>query len=76
MCIIPKIAEIVTSSAEVEGCDTRNRMGDSPLAWAAKNGHEEVVRILLERDDVDPNKQNEDGETPLWSAAKVGHEGW
>ena len=50
-------------------------MGYTPLGWAARNGHEGVVRILLERDDVDINKSNKCGWTPLHSAAKLGHEG-
>ena len=25
----------------------------TPLSWAAKNGHEEVVRLLITRDDVE-----------------------
>ena len=38
------------------------------------NGHEEVVRILLERDDVDPNKPDVCGRTPLLWAAANGQE--
>ena len=52
-----------------------NSMACTPLAWAALNGHEEVVRILLERDDIDPDKPDQYGRTPLWSAAELGHEG-
>ena len=40
-------------------------MRNTPLGWAAGNGHEGVVELLLGRDDVDPNKVNEDGSTPL-----------
>ena len=50
-------------------------MGYTPLALAAGDGHEEVVRILLERDDIDPDKPDQDGRTPLWWAAWVGQEG-
>ena len=48
-------------------------MGNTPLAWAAKSGHEEVVRELLRRDDIDPDKPGEDGQTPLCLAACNGH---
>ncbi|KAL3449841.1 hypothetical protein BJX65DRAFT_294467 [Aspergillus insuetus] len=37
-----------------------------PLAWAAKNGHEGVVRFLLDKDNS--------GQTPLSQAASKGHE--
>ena len=33
------------------------------------------MEILLERDDIDPEKPNEYGQTPLWRAAFGGHEG-
>ena len=50
-------------------------MGDTPLAWAARNGHKEVVRMLLGRDDIEPDKPGEDGQTPLLLASRNGHEG-
>ena len=38
-------------------------------------GHEAVVKLLLERENVDPNRSDKDGRTPLWWAAMKGHEG-
>ncbi|KAF5639627.1 ankyrin repeat [Fusarium sp. NRRL 52700] len=46
----------------------------TPLSYAARYGHEEVVRLLLSRDDVDPNSEDTRyQETPLSWAAKNGH---
>ena len=39
--------------------------GWTPLAWAAANGNEAVVRLLVERDDVDINTTCNSGFTPL-----------
>ena len=56
---------------EAEGCDIsqKDRMGNTPLAWAAENGHEGVVKVLLGRGDIDPDKPDEDDRTPLPLAA-------
>ena len=46
------------------------------LSWAARHGHEEIVKVLLEREDVNPNKADtECGRTPLSWAAESGHGG-
>jgi ankyrin repeat protein len=42
----------------------------TPLFEAAKGGHEEIVRLLLMDERVDPNYRHLDGETPL-SVAKT-----
>ena len=43
-----RINEIVARSVEVGGCDInlKDIMDDTPLAWAAGNGHEAVVKLL------------------------------
>src|SRR5438309_1536826 len=50
-------------------------LGCAPLAWAGCNGHEEVVKILLEWQEVNPDKPDNYGATPLSYAAECGHEG-
>ena len=51
-------------------------MGRTPLAWAAERGYEEVVEMLLDRGDVNPNQAVTFwGQTPLWLACYAGHEG-
>ena len=49
--------------------------GCTPLTWAAHNGHEEVVKILLGWEEVNPDKPDNSGMTPLSYAAWFGHEG-
>ncbi|KAF2192994.1 ankyrin, partial [Zopfia rhizophila CBS 207.26] len=49
--------------------------GQTPLWWAAANGHEMVVKLLLAKGGVDPNsKDSEYGRTPLWWAAASGYD--
>ena len=70
------IDEIVASLVEAEDCDINQKdgSGNTPLAWAAWNGHEGVVKILLEQDDVNPNETDFWEKKPLHCAARNGHE--
>jgi len=65
------------ASFEMEGCDI-NQIdcgGSTPLMWAARNGHSGVVKMLLGRDDVNSDKQDNNSESPLSNAALNGNEG-
>ncbi|CVK84594.1 related to ankyrin [Fusarium proliferatum] len=56
--------------------DSKDIYGWTALSYAARYGHEKVVKLLVARGDVDPNST--DGmyvETPLSWAAKNGHAG-
>jgi len=53
----------------------RVSMGDKPLGWAAGNGYDGVVKLLLGKHDIDPGKPGKAGQTPLLQAARNGHEG-
>jgi len=50
--------------------------GETPLVWAAKGGHDGVVKLLLGREEVSPDMSDNDGRTPLAWAAKNGHDGF
>ena len=56
--------------------DSSSISGRTPLSWAAEEGHEGIVKLLLERKDVNPNIPDTwRGQTPLSHAAANGHEG-
>ena len=50
----------------------RSDGGYTALAYAALNGHVDVVRLLLETPGVDCNAPNDEGESPLYLAASKG----
>ncbi|PQE30874.1 hypothetical protein CJF32_00011334 [Rutstroemia sp. NJR-2017a WRK4] len=53
----------------------KGQYGRTPLSWAAGNGYNTVVNILLETYDINPNlEDSQTGRTPLLWAAKNGHE--
>ena len=49
--------------------------GDTPLAWTAGRGHQEVAEILLEQGEINPDEPNNHGLTPLWCAVRNWYEG-
>ena len=54
--------------------DSEDIDGRTPLSWAAEYGYEEVVKLLLAKDDVDLDSRNDRfGRTPLSWAAENGH---
>lgn len=56
-------------------CDLNtNTYGRTPLSFAAENGYEEVVTLLLNDERVDPDYGDYKGRTPLSFAAANGQE--
>ena len=54
--------------------DLQDSYGRTPLSWAARGGHEAVVKLLLETGKVDVESKDEYGQTPLSLAAEGEHE--
>src|SRR5205807_1219795 len=72
------IVGIVSSILEMKEWDVNatDSCGCTALTWAAIRGHEAVVKMLLERTEVDPDRADlKYGRTPLSWAAKNGREG-
>jgi len=72
------IGEIIVALLATKewGINQRDNMGRTALSWAAIRGHEDVVKLLLQLEDIDSNaKDTEYGRTPLWWAVQCGHEG-
>ncbi|KAM0417158.1 hypothetical protein ACHAPT_012866 [Fusarium lateritium] len=60
-----KLKGVIDLLLKVEG-------GWPPLGWATEDGHEAVVKLLLDR--ANPDAKDEDGQTPILWAAANGYE--
>jgi ankyrin repeat protein len=56
------------------GADSKDEYGRTPLSLVAEEGHEAVVRLLVQREDVAADSKDKYGRTPLSFAAEEGHE--
>ena len=60
--------KLMLETSQVEA-DSKDEDGQTLLSWAARNGHEAVVKLLLETGQVEADSKDEDGRTPLsWAA--------
>jgi len=72
------IAEVANTLLKINRWDVNEEdaMGNTPLIWAARRGHEEVVRLLLRQKHIEPDQQDaEFGRSALSWAAGNGCEG-
>ncbi|KAF2177265.1 ankyrin, partial [Zopfia rhizophila CBS 207.26] len=53
--------------------NSKDKHGRTPLYWAARDGHDAAVKLLLEKDGVNPDSKDIYGQTPLSIAARNGH---
>jgi len=71
------IAEVADTLLQMNSWDVNQRgdAGMTPLIWAARCGHEKVVELLLQQEDIRPDMRDKiDGRTALLYAARNGHE--
>ena len=69
--LVRALDSILSQSANV---DLKNRRGHTPLSIAAEKGYEKVVKLLLERTDVEADSKDSDNRSPLSWAAEYGSE--
>jgi len=72
------IAELANTLIETNRWDVNQKdsAGMTPLIWAARYGHEGVVRLFLREKHIHPDQQDTNyGRTALPWAAEYGHEG-
>jgi len=62
---------ITMDCVDINGVD---ETGATPLLWAAMNGHEAVVELLLGRKGINPDRPDNSDQTPMSLAAENGHE--
>jgi len=72
--ITPQVTSLLFGKKYVNP-DRPDRIGQTPLSWAAQTGHDGVVKLLLGQGDINPNRQDNYNRTPLLLAAQNGHEG-
>lgn len=65
------LRKFLEEDADVQAKDSDGR---TPLYRAAEDGHDAVVKLLLDTGKVDVDSKDSDGRTPLSRAAHNGHD--
>ena len=50
-----------------------DNFGQTPIHWASRNGHVEIVKLLMPSTET-PNAPDNFGQTPLMNAEQNGHQ--
>jgi len=76
-CAYLGIAERAVGLLDMKKWDlgTTDVEGNTAISWAAKQGHDTIVKTVLEQDGVTPNTTDQAGRRPLSWAAGNGCEG-
>ena len=72
---LDEIAPTLLEEMEYGGADMVDGGDRTPLMWPAESGHEGMVKLLLDRKEVNPDSKENYSTTPLLRAAEGGHEG-
>ena len=62
-----RITSLLLSDVRIKA-GLADKSGRTPLWLAAERGLDDILRLLLDRSDVDPDAPNAKGESPLWIA--------
>ncbi|RPA96534.1 hypothetical protein L873DRAFT_1791529 [Choiromyces venosus 120613-1] len=70
------LVEIAAALIELEGCDVNQQdsEGNTPLLYAVVKGHDRMIKLLLQREDINPDISNRWGQTPFFCAAALGYD--
>ena len=63
---------LMKTNSSLQEKNPRNSRGETPLHYAAENGHFEVCKLIIEWVD-DKSPRNDNGITPLQKAKSKGH---